>query len=242
MSGREGRTLAEVLVSTLLVLLLVSGSWRILTAHHRAASELVRRAELLETERTLTWVLSRELRRGGRGDRSAVAGDSLSLRAFRGSGLVCVQADSLLGVVRRGSRGPDPRKDSVLVLSAKGGWTVHRLTDRHGSAACPDEPDPAETWVLDPPPEGRSVLVRYFERGSYHVADGALRYRRGLSGRQPLTPALMGAESGLVESSGRVRSVLEWESAPGLVRTMVHTFPHRERADGSVAGTDGGGP
>jgi hypothetical protein len=32
------------------------------------------------------------------------------------------------------------------------------------------------------------VLGRIFEGGSYHFSGGALRYRRGAGGRQPLTP------------------------------------------------------
>jgi hypothetical protein len=38
------------------------------------------------------------------------------------------------------------------------------------------------------PPQ--TVLVRLFERGSYHLSGSALRYRRGGSGRQPLTPEI----------------------------------------------------
>jgi hypothetical protein len=34
------------------------------------------------------------------------------------------------------------------------------------------------------------VLARLFERGSYHLTGSALRYRRGGSGRQPLTPEI----------------------------------------------------
>jgi hypothetical protein len=43
-----------------------------------------------------------------------------------------------------------------------------------------------ELWSVDPPVPG-ALVVRVFERGSYHVSGGALRYRRGMGGRQPLT-------------------------------------------------------
>ena len=36
------------------------------------------------------------------------------------------------------------------------------------------------------------VLMRAFERGEYHAVRGALRYRRGAGGRQPITPGRVG--------------------------------------------------
>ena len=40
------------------------------------------------------------------------------------------------------------------------------------------------------------VVARLFERGSYHLSDATLRYRRGASGRQPLTPEVWSVATG----------------------------------------------
>lgn len=72
-----------------------------------------------------------------------------------------------------------------------GSWTAHDLVERTRSTeGCSwdwSTESHLETWVLSPPP-ARTVLTRVFERGSYHLVGGALRYRRGEGGRQPLTP------------------------------------------------------
>lgn len=219
----------EVLVSLILGLLLLSGGWRILGVHRMVAAELVGRAERLETEHIVGWVLSRELRHGGGGDRGAAEGDSVPLRAFRGGGTVCGATDGLVRVRYRGSRRPDPEKDSVLLLGSDGRWRPHELTATDTGRCDDGGLEPAEAWTLDPPPESGVVLVRLFERGSYHVADGALRYRRGPGGRQPLTPAVLGPGSGLGGGRGTVWAVLESgldpEPRPGVrLRRVVRTF------------------
>lgn len=45
--------------------------------------------------------------------------------------------------------------------------------------------------VLDTAPASDPVFALVFETGAYHLADGALRYRRGRSGRQPLVEAIL---------------------------------------------------
>lgn len=45
-----------------------------------------------------------------------------------------------------------------------------------------------DLWTVSDSVPAGLILVRYFERGSYHLSGDALRYRRGRAGRQPLTP------------------------------------------------------
>ena len=160
--------------------------------HREAGLSVAARAEGLETVRTLAWLLPQEVAVGREGlDWRVVDGDSLELRAFRGTALVetgSIKAQRFR-VCYRGIRGPIPEKDSVLLLSKDGSWTVHDLEYRISiSSRCGGlENGSGEEWTLSP---GRSdaLLARLFERGSYHLTGGALRYRRGDGGRQPLTP------------------------------------------------------
>ncbi len=119
-----------------------------------------------------------------------LASDSLALRAFRGWGPVCGSGTEpgRIVVAYHGERMANPVKDSVLILTAYG-WRPADLTRRSSEVgSCATELGGAsEAWTIDPPVTG-ALVARVFERGSYHISGGALRYRRGLGGRQPLTP------------------------------------------------------
>jgi hypothetical protein len=192
-----GFTLVEALVSLLLLALLLQGGWWVLARFRAATREAAARAEGLETVRTLAWILTEELAAEDEGWAWWVAGgDSVVLRSFRGLGLVQPSAPGTadLHVCYRGVRNPEPDKDSVLLLGADGAWRGHGLAERRtlpvpcvGAAPAMLPGSRAEIWRLSPPPRG-GVVARVFERGSYHLSDHALRYRRGFGGRQPLTP------------------------------------------------------
>lgn len=205
----RGVSVIELLVVLALLSLVVQLGWTVLSGQRRAATALSVRAEGLETVRTVGWLLPEELS-GGEPERDWwVAGDSIGLRAFRGVGFVL--GDSVRGdrvrVCYRGIRSPAPEKDSVLFLGIDGRWRAHDLVSRAlRPGACVQTADAwEEEWVVSPE-AGRSVLVRLFERGSYHLSSGALRYRRGAGGRQPLTPERILEGNILVPSSpgGRV--------------------------------------
>jgi hypothetical protein len=192
----EGISLLETLVALLLLAMVAQGGWTVLAQHRFAASDVSFRAEGLETVRTIGWLL-REEASYGRPDRDwwVDGSDSLTLRAFRGAGLVRAgeTEDDQIRVCFRGIRSPNPEKDSVLVLGKDGRWSAHGLQGRARTHEdCPGLGGGwEEEWTLSPePPE--AVLGRVFERGSYHLVNGALRYRRGGAGRQPLTPERVG--------------------------------------------------
>jgi hypothetical protein len=192
MRNHGGFTLAEALVVLFLTAVLAHGGWSVLATVRRSCEKAAVSAERLETVRTVAWVLGQELG-GGRpyqdwwpGD-----GDTLGLRAYRGIALAPVLAlDGVVHVCFRGMRAPNPAKDSVAFLSSSGSWTVHGLVSRvrEENGCMAGLGGWMEMWVLEPVP-GESVFGRLYERGSYHLVDGALRYRRGAGGRQPLTPA-----------------------------------------------------
>lgn len=187
-----GLTLPEVLVALLLGLFIVQLGLGTLARLDGARRRLAARTDFLVTKRVTRHVLRTELGHGVAGTDWQVGGDSVSLRAFRGTALVC-RADSAtasLSVSFRGERAPDPTKDSVLLLTEAGRREVRALAGV-GAPASPCtalDSAGAATWNLDAPAPDGTVLARLFERGSYHLDAYALRYRRGASGRQPLTP------------------------------------------------------
>ncbi len=225
---RGGFSLAEALVSLLLVGVVVQGAWWLAARMARGGGWVAERAEGLEAVRTLAWVLSEELAGGEEGWAwwGEAGGDSVALRAFRGWGLVegGEPAADRIRVCYRGLRSPDPGKDSVVALGGGGLWTVHALAARRWTGRPCSHPaakvmalGQQEVWTLAPGPAGEGpIVVRLFERGSYHLTEGALRYRRGGGGRQPLTPERL-AEGGLPGGGRRTwRVVLDGEGWKGL--------------------------
>jgi len=194
-------------VALLLGLFIVHLGFTTLARLRRAQTRLEVRTDALVATRITRHVVRRELRHGRHGDDWFVNDDSIFLRAFRGTALVCPY-DTLtleLTVVFGGDRRPDPSKDSVLLIGPLGSLEARALTGV-GSSSNPCGPTalpPPETWRLDAAVPPGSVVARLYERGSYHLSASALRYRRGASGRQPLTPEVWSASSAWVRT-GRV--------------------------------------
>ena len=210
---RKGVSLLEAVVSLLLLAAVIQGGWAVLAQHRVGAGRVAARAEALETVRTISWLLREETAGGRPGEDWWVDGsDSLVLRTFRGVGLVLGREEGQeeVRVCYRGVRSPNPQKDSVLLLGRDGLWSIHELQTRvRGKAVCPGLGGGGEEeWGLSPEP-GDAVLARVFERGSYHLVNGALRYRRGGGGRQPLTPERIHAGTVSVLPDGRIL----WEAA-----------------------------
>lgn len=190
--GERGVTLVELLVGLVIGVTVVHLAMRAVGTVHSAHRTTLGRVDRLTALRTAQLVLRREIRYGRAGRDWTVAPDSLALRAFRGTGLVCpagVRGDTVIAWYR-GDRHPDVRKDSVLVLDMTGRIAVAALTGvAPAGPPCHDGAPPGGVvaLVLDRAVAPRSVFVRVFESGSYHLSGSALRYRRGRSGRQPLT-------------------------------------------------------
>jgi hypothetical protein len=213
----QGASVMEAILSILVLSVLVPGAWSVVVRHHTGALGAAERAEALETVRTSAWLLREELSGGAPEQDWWLGEDTVALRAFRALGLVregSVTGQDLRACVR-GVRMPNPEKDSVLILGADGLWRGHELERRVRSGGeCPEwEGAWEERWTVAPEPT-HPLLGRIFERGSYHFADGALRYRRGSGGRQPLTPERIG-EGRLRAWDGGFRWELGIREAPG---------------------------
>jgi hypothetical protein len=224
-SPRAGVSIVEALVALVVGLLVLQLGLGTMARFRSARAHMAERADALVALRLGRHVLRDELRHGVPGRDWSVFSDSLPLRAFRGSGRVC-ESDSVsarLVVSYRGSRAPDPTKDSVLLIAGDGVTTVRAL------AAIGATPDPCagpgggarQMWTLDRGAPASVVAARIFERGSYHIASSALRYRRGASGRQPLTPEVWTSASAWSASPERLEVSLVPTGGSGSWRGFV---------------------
>jgi hypothetical protein len=194
-----GVSVIEAVVALLVGLFVVQLGLATLARFRSVQRELSERSDALVALRVGRHVLRRELRHGVPGRDWAAGRDSLSLRAFRGAAVVCASDTISAEVVvsYRGDRAPDPTKDSVLLLDEGGAAVVRALL---GTGASPDPcagpgRGTSARWTLDQAAPSGTVVARVFERGSYYLTSAALRYRRGASGRQPLTPEAWSADT-----------------------------------------------
>lgn len=216
--SRGGVSLVEVLVALLLGLVVVQGALTGAAKAQVVHRRLVERADVLSSVRLAAAVLRAEVKGGFQGDDWSVIDDSLSLRAFRGTGLVCPAASSGDGltVAWVGYRRPDPTKDSVWIVSAMGAVSV---VDLVGVETVPDtcggEPfGQGLTLRLSGVAPSDASIARVYERGAYSVAGAALRYQRGAGGRQPLTAEVFDTESGWrMEGGGLGVALIERQRA-----------------------------
>lgn len=189
LEGRAGASLVEAVVALLVGLLVLQLGWGTVARFRVARADLEARTDALVALRVGRNVLRRELRQGVSGRDWEATPDSLAVRGFRVTALVCASdsASAELIVLQRGDRAPDPAKDSVLLVTGEGSTAVRALVGVGSASGCAGPGTPAR-WRLDRGAPTGTVLARAFERGSYSLSGAALRYRRGASGRQPLTP------------------------------------------------------
>lgn len=175
MKPRPGHTLLELMVAMPLVFLLLALLLAGLHAQLRLTRRLADHVARSEAVRTAQRVLMEELRAEAAADLRTAAGDSIRMRVFRGVALPC----NATSIAWSGLRAPAARKDSLLLLGADG-ETVLPVSTVTVDAACGGYRLGTGTSLSAGP-----ALV--FETGTYYLADGALRYRTGGEGRQPLT-------------------------------------------------------
>lgn len=180
-------SMPELILALFFIGLIMAGAGEFLVRSTRLAGSQRDDLRFMELARTARVILRAELRAIAPADIAAASPDSLRIRAFRGGGAVCGGSGRALWVHYRGSRAPDPAKDSVVLIGGSGAEEAFAVTGV-APAACGGE---ALTLVLSEAPLPGPAYALLFEPGAYHVADGAVRYRRGAGGRQPLTEALL---------------------------------------------------
>jgi hypothetical protein len=218
MRNRPGATsVAELVLVAWMFAIVLAGIARFAGDQNRLAALQRDRVRYQEAARTGLIVLGAELRFTAATDVSATSDDSVRLRAFRGGGRVCGLQDGSVRVVYRGVRQPDPAKDSVLLMGSDA-IEARRLESVRPSSECGGS---LELDVDEPGPDA-AVYALLFETGAYVLAEGAVRYRRGAGGRQPLTePILRGM--GLEAATGalQIRLPANRDSLPRLAGPPV---------------------
>jgi prepilin-type N-terminal cleavage/methylation domain-containing protein len=199
---RGGFSLAELVVALTIGAILATLLFGALAAQVRLARAAAGRAAGSDALRTAAHVLSGEARRMSFRDVRAMSAESVAIRAFRGTAVVCSMTGMHAGVRYRGDRLPDPRKDSVIIIADDGTETGLALRDaRSGSQSCDAAAGEAvQLWTLSDS-VGGAVAMLLFESGSFYLSNRALRYRIGNEGRQPLTPEVFHGTSGFDETT-----------------------------------------
>jgi hypothetical protein len=235
--GARGFTVAETLIALVLGWALAYLALSTFSRQRTLQVTMTHRAEALAAVRTARNVLHLETRVGDpQRDGWSLSPDSLGIRAFRGTALVCPFSEPLTEVLVQvaGTRLPDASKDSVLVVGQSGAMTAMKLESRFPVVGgCPVGPGASlERWGLSEEVLPGTVIARYYERGSYHLSGGALRYRRGAGGRQPLTPTVLDdRESAFEDRAGGVGVWLRTRpphgSAPPWPGLVFHSGSNR---------------
>lgn len=234
--GVAGFTLVELLLSTTMAAVVSAAFIGVLVTQVRVAAMSSEITAGEETLRLPAVLLATELSLlAPEQDIRFVERGAIGVRAFRGSGTVCGTAGSVL-VRYAGVRQPDPAKDSVLILAADG-TRASALLDSGpaGADGCStsDSFDELAWSLTEAASHGDVVLL--FESGSYHLADDAVRYRRGAGGRQPLTPELLDhAESGLHPYDGSGSTAYDPARISGIELRLVPAPPGDLRSGGAI--------
>jgi hypothetical protein len=215
---KDGRMLLELLVVLPMLGILGMVLCGLFMTQARVARLARERARSAETVRMTAGVLRSELRWvDPDSDVHAWVADSLRLRSFRGLAVTCGRLSQPVLVAFSGLRQADPSKDSVLLIG-HGQQTVHALQAvRDTVAGCSRGLGPSQLWSLAPPAAMEGILLA-FETGTYSVSDGALRYRVGMSGRQPITDELIDSRASRFESFGLRLSLVPPASSAHLLR------------------------
>ncbi|MGH7481130.1 MAG: prepilin-type N-terminal cleavage/methylation domain-containing protein [Longimicrobiales bacterium] len=211
---RRGYTLVELLVVLLASTLVVSALAAMLWVQARELGVGLDRATARETVRAAALVLPAEARwLDPAAEMTPYVPDSLRIRAYRAVAIPC-RVESSGDVLARvtGLRDIEPNKDSALWLGdggAERALAVVSAVPLAGSVSgCPLGPREELVRLRVSPDTPATGLLMMFERGSYHLTDGALRYRRDAGGRQPLTVEWLSPQSGFRAAGGRVGDVV----------------------------------
>lgn len=188
MTTRPGTSLAELVLAAWLFAFVIAAVARFAGTQSRLSASQHDRTRAAEAVRTASVITEGDFRYLSAGDMDAAATESVRVRAFRGGGTVCRSDGAGLLVRYRGLRLPSPTKDSVLIVTADDVEDPPPLavTGVAGDAACGG----ALRLTLSAEPASEHGIALVYESGSYHLSGGALRYRLGAGGRQPLTETL----------------------------------------------------
>ena len=189
MKARPGTALLELMTALALLALLSAACAVLIHSQSMLVHSISERTDADETLRTTRLLMRDEFQDLTRADVRAIATDSFAARVYRAWGIVCAVDSSLVILRYRGIRQPEADKDSLLVLGAERAvaFTEAALPER----TCEALPREEQVALRTERQLRNGAVVLLFESGAYHLATRALRYRRGLEGRQPITDELI---------------------------------------------------
>lgn len=229
---RPGLSLIELTVALWLASLITAIVVSLLLTESRIAGHTADRAEVLEATRTGAAVLHADLAAlDPLSDVHLAEPESLTLRVFRGVGVVCGFAGPDPLVRYRGVRQPDPQKDSVIVLTASPRPRAEILSFASPAVAgCAVSAGEELFLIRLATVPSASDLLAFYEVGSYHL-ERALRYRRGAGGRQPITAEVFADSSRVAAFSGTTALTVELfpEASSSYLRGVSKGMPARIR-------------
>ena len=214
MRARPGAALLELLTALTLLGVLTAACAVLIHSQSRLARTVSENSAADETLRTTQMIMRAEFQDISPIDVRSLAGDSVAARVFRAWAIVCA-VDSTLATLRyRGIRAPEADKDSLLVLGEERAVAfAEAVLPREPCAVLAGE---ARLAVRTARPLRRNAVVLLFESGTYHLATRALRYRRAMEGRQPITDELIDDRSSDFRAEPRGIAV-HLKSKPRLV-------------------------
>ena len=195
--------LAELVTAVTLLGILSTACGVLVRAQTQLLRNVSNRIADAEALRTAGGIVAAEVRSTAAGDLHAISADSVALRVHRGLAVVTGVGDDGITLDYEGIRDPDPAKDSLLIVGSE---RVGSFTLLAG--------DPLRIQS-DVAVHTRDVLL-FFETGAYHLATNALRYRRNVEGKQPVTDELIDHRTsrfGLEAQSSLVRIHLRGRAA-----------------------------
>jgi hypothetical protein len=192
---RSGTSLVELAAAMWMTAAVATMVMVLLRTESRVAGHSADRAEVLDAARTAGAILAADLAPlDPSADLLDSGSDSVALRVFRGTAIVCGFAGADPLVRYRGLRQPEPDKDSLLVVTS-GGERVDGVRDvAHAPGACVSLAGELVLRLRPVAPVEPGDLLFVFENGGYHIS-GAFRYRRGAGGRQPITADVFSSAS-----------------------------------------------
>jgi hypothetical protein len=226
---RGGYSVPELLVALALSGLVTALAAGLLRSQSIVARNIAERARRAEALRAAAHILTTELRWLAASDLRTMQADSLALRAFRGSGVVCAAESDAVTIRYRGVRQPDVTKDSLVVLRDTIFEAVMPLNSTAATTeGCTHGADEQLLRIANVALRPGDA-VAYFESGSYYLTSSALRYRLGAEGRQPITAELFDDRDtrfgALIGGFGQ--AILSTRLLPGMprARSVVRLVP-----------------
>lgn len=185
---RRGFVLPEVMTALVLTGIVAGALFAMIRTQVRLASAGIERTSRADALRVASLVIGAETRAVAPADIHGIGPDSLTVRIFRGTGIVCAHEDDVTHVRYRGFRQPDPAKDSVLVADTE---EVVSVSGYATARPCHKTGEVSLALRLGGAPQRVGTVLLVFETGTYYFSTRALRFRRGDEGRQPITDEML---------------------------------------------------